>query len=138
MELLSPSCMQLCLQALERLTDHVSFCKLGFLFSQLLRFLHSTVVCLLWQFSLTLLLLFRETVGQQQLARVVCGSQRRRMLLFEEICNYCADIAIIAVLVTTFANTRKNRTEKKKVTTKQPNKKASQKQTEKSKKWQQP
>jgi hypothetical protein len=44
-------------------------------------------------------------------------------MLFEEICNYCADIAIIAVLVTTFANTRKTKPKKKKVATKQPNKK---------------
>jgi hypothetical protein len=100
--------------------------------------LHSTVVCLLWQLSLTLF--YRETVGQQQqqqqqqLVRVVCGSQRRRML-FEEICNYSADIAIIAVLVTTFANTRKTKPKKKKkvATDKTTERKASQKQTEKSK-----
>jgi hypothetical protein len=55
-------------------------------------------------------------------------------MLFEEICNYCADIAIIAVLVTTFANTRKTEPKKKKVATKQPNKKTNGEEQ----KWQQP
>jgi len=105
-----------------------------------LTFLHSTVVCLLWQFSLTLF--YRETVShqqqqQQQLVRVVCGSQRRRML-FEEICNYCADIAIIAVLVTTFANTRKTKPKKKKRWRQNNRTKSITKTNGEEQKWQQP